>query len=157
MIFFTRKTGKNDYFAFDSFCFECMNSVHLNFSIENPEHAKGKGIWFFAGSFYFIVRRTTNPEMSSGNTRQQIKAFMKASVEISMYPLNEEYGTTILEFIHRLKQYEHLKVHSNTMSSQVFGDYDEVMSALTREMKISFEEDKTTVIVMKVVNLDLQP
>lgn len=82
---------------------------------------------------------------------------MRISVEISMYPLEPEYGTPILKFIRRLKSYENLEVVTNTMSSQIFGPYDEVMEALTREMKIAFEEDKTVVMVMKVVNIDLNP
>ncbi len=82
---------------------------------------------------------------------------MKASVEISMYPLDTEYGTSILKFIQRLRQHEGLEVQTNTMSSQIFGDYDVVMAALTKEMKTSFEEDKAIVMVMKVVNLDLKP
>ncbi len=82
---------------------------------------------------------------------------MKASVEISMYPLDAEYGTAILKFIQRLRQHEGLEVQTNTMSSQIFGDYDVVMAALTKEMKTSFEEDKAIVMVMKVVNLDLKP
>ncbi len=74
-----------------------------------------------------------------------------------MYPLDTEYGTSILKFIQRLRQHEGLEVQTNTMSSQIFGDYDVVMAALTKEMKTSFEEDKAIVMVMKVVNLDLKP
>ncbi len=81
---------------------------------------------------------------------------MKASVEISMYPLNTDYGTAILKFIHRLREYPGLLVQSNTMSTQVFGEFDQLMAALSQEMKNAFEEDQTTVMVMKVVNLDLR-
>lgn len=81
---------------------------------------------------------------------------MKVSVEISMYPLDAEYGTSILKFIDRLRKNASIQVTSNTMSSQVFGDYDAVMKALTKEMKTAFEEDKTVVMVMKVVNLNLK-
>ncbi|HHM20818.1 MAG TPA: hypothetical protein ENJ20_02235 [Bacteroidetes bacterium] len=81
---------------------------------------------------------------------------MKASVEISMYPLTEAFGTPILQFIGRLRQYEGLTVQSNNISTQVFGEYDEVMEALTSEMKGVFEEEKTVVMVMKVLNLDLR-
>ena len=80
---------------------------------------------------------------------------MRASVEMSMYPLDADYGTTILKFIARLQQYDVLTVQSNNMSTQVFGKYDEMMAILAKEMKRSFEEDKTVVMVMKVVNMDL--
>ena len=80
---------------------------------------------------------------------------MKASVEISMYPLDAQYGTPILKFINRLRQYEGLTVRTNNMSTQIFGDYDLLMDSLKAEMKHSFEEEETVVMVMKVVNLDL--
>lgn len=82
---------------------------------------------------------------------------MKTSVEMSMYPLDAAYGTPILKFIERLRQHEALRVQSNNMSTQIFGDYDTVMAALAAEMKKSFEENETVVMVMKVVNLDLSP
>lgn len=80
---------------------------------------------------------------------------MKISVEISMYPLDPEYGSFILHFIDRLKNHRQLQLQTNSMSTRIFGEYDEVMTALTQEMKVSFEEDKAIVTVMKVVNLDL--
>ena len=80
---------------------------------------------------------------------------MKASIEISMYPLDNQYGTSILNFIQRLKMHPELTVQSNNMSTQIFGDYDHLMAALTLEMKTSFEEEKAVVMVMKAVNLDL--
>jgi uncharacterized protein YqgV (UPF0045/DUF77 family) len=86
----------------------------------------------------------------------QIKT-MKASVEISMYPFDPDYGTAILKFINRLRQHEGLEVKTNTMSSQIFGDYDLVMQVLTKEMKAAFEENEAVVMVMKVVNMDLKP
>ena len=82
---------------------------------------------------------------------------MKISVEISMYPLDAEYGTPILKFIERLRQHEGLTVQTNNMSTQVFGPYGAVMAALQGEMKKSFEENDTVAMVMKVVNLDLGP
>ena len=80
---------------------------------------------------------------------------MKASVEISMYPLDANYGTPILKFIKRIRQYEGLTVQTNNMSTQIFGEYDLLMAALSAEMKQSFKEEETVVMVMKVVNLDL--
>lgn len=78
---------------------------------------------------------------------------MKTSVEISMYPLDAEYGTPILKFIERLRQNDGLAIQTNTMSTQVFGEYDVVMNAIQKEMKVSFEENETVVMVMKVLNL----
>lgn len=80
---------------------------------------------------------------------------MQASVEISMYPLDKEYGNVILDFIKRLNQYPNLKVQTNSMSTQVFGNYDELMTTLQKEIKVSFEQEQAVVMVMKVINMDL--
>ncbi len=80
---------------------------------------------------------------------------MKASVEISMYPLDRDYERPILDFIARLRQYDGISVNTNTMSTQLFGDYDLLFSALTKEMKVSFRKEPTVVMVMKVINAEL--
>jgi len=82
---------------------------------------------------------------------------MKISVELSMYPLSEAYGTPILKFVEKLKSYEGLNVNTNTMSTQVFGPYELVMDVLKREMKSAFEDENAVVMVAKFVNLDLKP
>ena len=82
---------------------------------------------------------------------------MQLSVEISKYPLHEDYIPIIQDFIDRLNTYPSLTVITNTMSTQVFGDYDEVMKAITMEMKTSFVEDVKEVMVMKFINGDLRP
>lgn len=81
---------------------------------------------------------------------------MKASAELSMYPLDPDYGTPILKFIERLKGHPELTVRTNHMSTQVFGEYDQLMAAIACEMKTSFLEENTVVMVMKIANLDLE-
>jgi uncharacterized protein YqgV (UPF0045/DUF77 family) len=80
---------------------------------------------------------------------------MKISIDISYYPLNEEYVTPILDFIARMNQYKQLIVETNGMSTQVFGEYDDVMKAITAEIKKSFEMPHS-VFVLKMVNAHLQ-
>jgi uncharacterized protein YqgV (UPF0045/DUF77 family) len=80
---------------------------------------------------------------------------MQTSVEISFYPLRPEFVTPILDFIKRLKKYETLKSVTNGMSTQVFGEYDQVMAAITAEIKVSFELPHS-VFILKVVNADLR-
>ena len=79
---------------------------------------------------------------------------MKTSVEISYYPLDQEYIPPIKDFIARMNQYEGLVARTNGMSTQVFGEYDILMSALTQEIKKSFENPHS-VFVMKIINADL--
>lgn len=82
---------------------------------------------------------------------------MMLSVEISKYPLRDEYIEPIQAFIDRLKAEPEIEVVGNTMSTQVFGDYDTVMAVLNREMKASFERFGKVIFVCKFVNADLRP
>jgi len=82
---------------------------------------------------------------------------MKLSVEISKYPLNQDYIPFIQDFIDRLNTHDGLKVITNTMSTQVFGDYDLVMSVLNQEIKKSYETFGKAIFVCKFINGDLSP
>ncbi len=79
---------------------------------------------------------------------------MRISVEISYYPLQEEYIPAILSFVDRLKEYPKLQIDGNGMSTHVFGDYSEVMEVLTREIKKSFDIPHS-VFILKIINSDL--
>ncbi|MEE4178699.1 MAG: thiamine-binding protein [Bacteroides sp.] len=81
---------------------------------------------------------------------------MKASVEISMYPLGREYIPDIKAFIERMKSHHGIICEVNGMSTQLFGDYREIMNALTEEMEASFRQNGTSVFVLKIVNAFLQ-
>jgi uncharacterized protein YqgV (UPF0045/DUF77 family) len=76
---------------------------------------------------------------------------MKTTVEISKYPLNEDYEPPILDFIQRLNANENLTIKTNATSTQITGDYDEVMEILQKEMKTSFEKYGKAIFVMKVL------
>lgn len=82
---------------------------------------------------------------------------MDLSIEISNYPLNENYIPVIKDFIDRLNNHPELTVVTNTMSTQVFGEYDEVMRVITAELKGSFAKEVKQVMVMKFINSDLRP
>ena len=80
---------------------------------------------------------------------------MKTSVDISYYPLQPEFVTPILDFIKRLNEYENIEAVTNGMSTQVFGEYFDVMNAITQEIHKSFEIPHS-VFVLKVINADLK-
>ena len=80
---------------------------------------------------------------------------MKTTVEISKYPLNADYEPPILEFISRLKENDNIRVKTNATSTHLVGDYDEVMSILQKEIKMSFEKYGKAIFVMKVLNGEL--
>jgi hypothetical protein len=76
---------------------------------------------------------------------------MNIGVEISLYPLSDEFIPPIQNFIDRLNADGRFKVLTNDMSTQVFGRYEEVMDALTRELRPTFERDGKSIFVMKVL------
>ncbi|MFT4525783.1 MAG: hypothetical protein ACI85F_001939 [Bacteroidia bacterium] len=81
---------------------------------------------------------------------------MKVSLEISMYPLTEDYKPVVNDFLRRLNSHG-LKTVTNGMSTQVFGEYDEVMSALNTSLKPSFEDETKVSVSIKILNGHLPP
>jgi uncharacterized protein YqgV (UPF0045/DUF77 family) len=81
---------------------------------------------------------------------------MTISVEISYYPLHgNDFVEPIKAFIDRLNTHSEIEAQTNGMSTQVFGEYDDVMRILPAEIKTSFE-NPYSVFIMKVVNADLR-
>lgn len=80
---------------------------------------------------------------------------MECSVEISMYPLNTDYKSAIINFIKRLRNHPFISIETNGMSTQVFGDYSRVMKAINTEIKNTFKEEGKVVFNMKVMNGNL--
>lgn len=82
---------------------------------------------------------------------------MQISVEISLYPLDQEYIPVIQDFIDRLKAHRQLNVLVNTMSTQIFGNYSEVLQILAQEMQTTHRHCPKAPFVIKVLNGDLSP
>jgi uncharacterized protein YqgV (UPF0045/DUF77 family) len=76
---------------------------------------------------------------------------MDIGVEISLYPLHQQYLGPIQGFIDRLNTDGALRIVTNSMSTQIFGDYDLVMRRLVREVRTSFEASDKAVFVMKIL------
>jgi uncharacterized protein YqgV (UPF0045/DUF77 family) len=76
---------------------------------------------------------------------------MDIGVELSLYPLREDFVPTIKAFIERLQRDTRLKVVTNSLSTQVFGDYELVFDVLRRELRETFENTDKAVFVLKVV------
>ena len=79
---------------------------------------------------------------------------MKISVDLSLYPLQEGYVTPIKAFIAAISACDGLEVQYNRVSTQVFGEYDVVMSAIQVCLKEVFEKEGTFVLVSKILNTD---
>lgn len=76
---------------------------------------------------------------------------MQIGVEISLYPLDADYIPPIRDFIARLNAESRLRIVTNAMSTQVFGDYEVVMPLLHAEMRRTFGANAKSVFVMKVL------
>jgi uncharacterized protein YqgV (UPF0045/DUF77 family) len=76
---------------------------------------------------------------------------MRAAVEISMYPLTGDYRPPIQAFIDRLNTHAGLTVRTNSLATQIWGELDGIMSALTQEMARAGSGAAQLVFVMKVL------
>lgn len=78
---------------------------------------------------------------------------MNISVELTLTPLHDDYEPPIINFIKKLRQ-SGLKVLENPLSTQVYGEYDEVMQVLNTAIKEAFENTERVLLQMKVVKTD---
>ena len=78
---------------------------------------------------------------------------MKISVELTLTPLQDDFEPAIIHLIKKLRT-SNLKVLENPLSTQVYGDYDEVMSLLTSEIKEAFNLIENGLLHMKIVKTD---
>ena len=75
---------------------------------------------------------------------------MEISVELTLTPLQDNYEEPIKAFIKRMRQ-SGLTVLENPLSTQVYGDYDQVMSILHSEIRDAFAHMDAGLITMKLV------
>lgn len=82
---------------------------------------------------------------------------MELSVDISMYPLADDYLPYIKHFIERLHATPGISVVGNTMSTQIFGEYDVVMEVLKEEIRASWDTFGRSIFVCKFIGRNLDP
>ena len=76
---------------------------------------------------------------------------MDIAVEISLYPLDADFIPPIKDFIDRLNRHPGLRVMTNHLSTQVFGDHDRIFEVLRQEMGASFAAGGKAIFVTKFV------
>ncbi len=79
---------------------------------------------------------------------------MQVMVEISLYPLMNEYIEPIKQFIARLNEHAQLSIDTKATSTTVHGDYQTVMKVLGEEMQRTHEEVGQAIFVAKFLNFD---
>ena len=77
---------------------------------------------------------------------------MKVAVDISLYPLDADFIPPIKNVIDRLNMHDELEVWTNAMSTQLIGEFDDVMNALKEELGTTFELLPKAVFVIKMFN-----
>lgn len=77
---------------------------------------------------------------------------MQVAVDISLYPLDENFIPPIKDIIDRLGQHDGVEIERNRMSTQIRGDFDVVMPVLTREIRTTFDDVPKAVFAIKILN-----
>tara|TARA_B100000767_G_C19447304_1_gene402494 strand:- start:272 stop:529 length:258 start_codon:yes stop_codon:yes gene_type:complete len=79
---------------------------------------------------------------------------MFVSIEVSLYPLNKEFIPLIDDFINSLEKYDKIEIRNNVMSTQLFGEFDDLMRILKVEVEKTFKKEINSVFNLKIVNGD---
>lgn len=79
---------------------------------------------------------------------------MIATIEISMYPLTEQYKQKIIDFILRIKKNKNIRVEVTGLSTSLVGEYGLLMDVLKNEMHSVFEDGKA-VFILKIAGKEM--
>lgn len=79
---------------------------------------------------------------------------MEISVELTLSPLQDDFIAPIQKFIQVLRD-SGFKVLENPLSTQIYGDYDEIMKFLSEEIKETFAASEHVLLTMKIVKSNL--
>lgn len=74
---------------------------------------------------------------------------MTSTIELSFYPLHEEYPSAVLNFLHLLKAMPGIEIKSNGMSSILIGNFETIWPELGILMKSQLSM-QDCVFIMKV-------
>lgn len=77
---------------------------------------------------------------------------MKIAADISLYPLDADFIPPIKDVIARLNEHDGLEIWTNAMSTQVVGEFDDVMDAIRQEVGVTFEQLPKAVFAIKILN-----
>ena len=78
---------------------------------------------------------------------------MNISIDLTLSPLQDDYEKHVINFIKALRASK-FTVMENPLSTQIYGEYDEVMAFLNQEIKKSFQNVDISVLTMKIVKTD---
>ena len=76
---------------------------------------------------------------------------MMMTVELSMYPFQDNYRDLIKDFTRRLNEQADLSVTTGPTSTVIVGDYARVMTCVTEMIQWSYDEHGRAVFVAKIL------
>lgn len=79
------------------------------------------------------------------------RIIMKITLDISLYPLNENFIPIIKGFIAKLESEPNITISKNNLSTQISGDYDIIMDLLKRELKDVFQQHRSVFVIKFLV------
>ena len=78
---------------------------------------------------------------------------MQVSVELTLSPLQDDYEPPIIAFIRKLRASD-FTVIENPLSTQIYGEYDQLMPFLQEAMKEALLDAESGLFFMKIVKSD---
>lgn len=78
---------------------------------------------------------------------------MKITVDISLYPLTENYREPIRDFIARLKTHPEVELVTNATSTQLVGEHSKVFEILSKETEATFQTGQN-IFVLKIIGFE---
>ncbi|PKG50129.1 MULTISPECIES: thiamine-binding protein [Olleya] len=78
---------------------------------------------------------------------------MNISVDLTLSPLSDDFEQHVIDFIKALRASK-FTVLENPLSTQIFGEFDQLMPFLNEKIKASFENQDICVLTIKVVKTD---
>ncbi len=80
---------------------------------------------------------------------------MLITCELSLYPLQKEYESIIIDCIKFLKQDDNLSVFTHAMSTYIKGESADVFKRVADLYELEFMKKSTQSLVIKVINRNL--
>ncbi len=78
---------------------------------------------------------------------------MKASFDLSLYPLHQDFEKPIKDFIRKLRQ-SGFELIETPLSTQVYGDFSEILNWLDKNLEETLQNQKHCVVTIKIVKGD---
>ena len=76
---------------------------------------------------------------------------MRVAVDVSLYPIADDFIPPIKDVIERLHGNPAVEVSTNAMSTQLRGDYDDVMDLLKKEIGTTFDQCPKAVFTIRIL------